>query len=121
MTRAPFVRRWLWLCGVGYVVLMSAVVWWLVSARQWAVVALASADSRGNWQAWRDDVERQQAQSGPVQRRVPKSSEPPGLVLMRDYFGVSLSGAVVFTTVLYWVVAWFVAGILSQDGPPSKP
>jgi hypothetical protein len=45
---------------------------------------------------------------------VPKSTEPPALVLMRDYFIVSLVGAILFTTVLYWVIAWFVMGILRQ-------
>jgi hypothetical protein len=33
---------------------------------------------------------------------------------MRDYFGVSLAGAILFATVLYWVIAWFVAGILKE-------
>jgi hypothetical protein len=41
--------------------------------------------------------------------------EPPALVLMRDYFEVSLAGALVFSSILFWVVAWFVTGILSSD------
>ena len=60
--------------------------------------------------------ESNRREPGPVRRRVPKSTEPPALVLMRDYFGVSLIGAVLFTTVLYWVIAWFVMGILRQYG-----
>jgi hypothetical protein len=31
---------------------------------------------------------------------------------MRDYFGESLVGAVLFTSVLYWVIAWFIMGML---------
>jgi hypothetical protein len=68
----------------------------------------------GNWEAWREDVRQQQGQKRPVQRRVPKSAEPPALVLMRDYYRVSLAGAILFATVLYWVIAWFLAGIVKR-------
>jgi hypothetical protein len=97
-----------------YALLMTVVVWSLLSARSWALANLATPQSIEQWQTWRDDVQDQQAQAGPVQRRVPRSAEPPALVLMRDYFGVSLIGAVLFATVLYWVVAWLVAGIMQQ-------
>lgn len=110
-------RLGLLLCLIGYLALMVVVVWWLVSVRRSTLAELASAAARGNWQSWRDDVARQQARPGPVQRRVPKSVEPPALVLMRDYFGVSLAGAITFATVLYWVVAWFIAGIASSGRP----
>jgi hypothetical protein len=60
-------------------------------------------------------VRQQQKLPGPVQRRVPKSAEPPALVLMRDYFGVSMAGAILFSSVLYWVIAWFVSGIVSGN------
>jgi hypothetical protein len=75
---------------------------------------LATPRSVEQWQEWREDVRQQQTKPGPVHRRVPKSFEPPALVLMRDYFGVSLFGAIMFTTVLYWVIAWFVTGMLRR-------
>jgi hypothetical protein len=96
-------------------VLIAAVVSWLVSARHWALAELVTPQSIGQWQAWRDDVRQQQTRPGPVRRKVPKSSEPPALVLMRDYFGVSLAGAILFSTVLYWVIAWFVNGIFGVN------
>jgi hypothetical protein len=96
----------------GYALLLAVVIWSLFSARNWTLVELATPRSREQWQAWREDVRQQQAQPGPVRRRVPKSTEPPALVLMRDYFAVSLTAAIVFATVLYWVVAWFIIGIL---------
>jgi hypothetical protein len=43
---------------------------------------------------------------------VPKSDEPPALVLMRDYFTVLMFGAILFSSMLYWIMAWFVTGIL---------
>jgi hypothetical protein len=97
--------------------LIAVVTWSLISARKWALAELATPQSINDWQAWREDVREQQSQPGPVRRRIPKSVEPPGLVLMRDYFGVALAGAIVFTSVLYWVIAWLVTGILQKPSP----
>lgn len=94
--------------------MIVAVVWWLQSARDWALAELATPESIRQWETWRDDVRQQGDEAGPVRRRVPKSTEPPALVLMRDYFAVSLIGAVLFMTLLYWVIAWFVRGILQS-------
>jgi hypothetical protein len=93
----------------------GAVVWSLLAARQWALANLSTADAVSDWQTWRDDVKQEQAEPGPIARRVPKSDEPPGLVLMRDYFVVCLVGALVFTALLYWVLAWFVTGMLKSS------
>lgn len=110
MAKERRARRWFWWWVACYALLMAAIVWSLVSARRWALAELATAKSVGDWQAWRNDVRQSQGLPGPVERRVPKSIEPPALVLMRDYFGVSLAGAVLFGTVLFWVVVWFVTG-----------
>jgi hypothetical protein len=112
-----FLSPCLMIALVVYAVLMSFIVWSLMSARNWALAELATPRSTQQWQEWREDVREQQSDPGPVRRRVPRSMEPPALVLMRDYFGVSLIGAVLFTTVLYWVIAWFVMGMLQPtDG-----
>ena len=112
--------RWLWACGIGYVLLLVAIVWALLAARNWALTELATPKSVRQWQAWREDVEQQQSQRVPVRRSVPKSVEPPALVLMRDYFVVSLVGAVLFTSLLYWVIAWFITGIVSGTRPADS-
>lgn len=104
-------RRWWWLWAAGYLALLVAVVWWLLSAREWARAELTSPASAAAWEEWREDVRASQDKPAPVQRRVPKSAEPPALVLTRDHFGVILSGAVLFSSLLYWVVAWFVMGM----------
>jgi hypothetical protein len=111
--------RWWWLLGVGYAVLMAAVVWSLFTARSWALVNMSTPESVAAWEAWRADVRASQDRPTPVKRRVPKSAEPPALMLMRDYFGVSLGGAIIFSSLLYWVTAWFIMGILSPaEGEP---
>jgi hypothetical protein len=109
--------RWLWLWGIGYAVLMGIVVWSLFAARDWARAELATPESIAAWEAWREDVRAEQGRPTPVQRRVPKSAEPPALVLTRDYFRVSLAGAILFSSALYWVLAWFVSGIFTE--PPD--
>jgi len=104
-------RRWLpWI--VAYVVLLAGVVVGVRKCRDWAVSQLATPKSIADWQAWREDVRTNQDKSIGVQRRVPKSAEPPALIMMRDHFAVSMIGAVLFSSALYWVFAWFVMGIL---------
>jgi hypothetical protein len=107
-----------WLWGAAYLLMLSAIVWWLFSAREWARAELTKPTSTAAWETWREDVRADQNRPVPVQRRIPKSAEPPALVLTRDYFGVILGGALFFSSLLYWVIAWFVTGILTTSKQP---
>ena len=81
--------------------------------RHSTVPELSSQKSISDWQEWKvANVKEQQSHSSPVERRVPKSDEPPALVLMRDFFAVIMVGALLFSSLLYWIMAWFVTGIL---------
>lgn len=111
----------IWLWSAGYVALLVAVVCSLFAARRWALADLATPQSIDDWQKWREDVRQQQDEPGPVRHRVPKSEEPPALVLMRDYFAVSLTGAIVFSSVLYWVIAWLVSGMVAERSNQGNP
>jgi hypothetical protein len=111
MAISPRLRRWLpWLAV--YVVVMVGLVVWMLRTREWAVTQLSTPESIAEWEAWREDVRSEQSQPTPVQRRVPKSGEPPALVLMRDHFAVSLTGVILFASALFWTIAWFVNGIV---------
>lgn len=114
MARSIF-GRWLWAWIVGYLVLIVAIVWSVSAARQWALTQLATPESTAEWEAWREDVRAQQDRPSPVQRRVPKSAEPPALVLTRDYFAVVMCAAIFFSTLLYWILAWLLAGTLASS------
>jgi hypothetical protein len=103
--------RW-WVAG--YLVVMAAIVGAMFCARHSAVSQLASTKSISDWQAWREDVRKQQTQPGLVKRQVPNSEEPPALVLMRDFFAVLLFGALLFSSMLYWIIAWFAIGVLAS-------
>lgn len=111
-------RITLWL--LGYALLISAIISAMLWQRQEVLTTMSTAEARSEWDTWRDDVIRQQSNPGPVQRRIPKSAEPPALVLMRDYFAVSLVGATFFTSLLYWIVAWLVSGALSSSSHPAN-
>ena len=101
-----------------YAVLMVGLVFLLGSARRWALTELASPDAQQQWETWREDVrEGQDPQSDTVERRVPGSSEPPALVLMRDYYWTCLIAAVGLSTLLYAVLAWFFFGAVLQQRP----
>jgi hypothetical protein len=104
-------NRWLPWWIAGYAALVAAVVGSMFWARQ-SVLSGATPESISDWQTWRSDVQQKQTQTGQSERRVPKSDEPPALVLMRDYFGVLMVGAILFTSMLYGVIAWFVTGIM---------
>jgi hypothetical protein len=121
MAKVYGLRRWLpWLFA--YLVVLAGVVIATLKTRDWAIEQFGTLKSLAEWQTWRDEVQRQQDRPGPVQRRVPKSKEPPALVMMRDHFVVSLCGAVLFSTTLYWVFAWFVMGMMkpSKSAAPIK-
>ena len=115
------ISGWLWCLIIGYVALLSAVVGSMFWVRRTALTELSAPESIADWESWREDVREEQTNPGPVQRRVPKSDEPPGLVLMRDYFAVSLAGATFFTSILYWIMAWFVTGAMSGSRVSSEP
>jgi hypothetical protein len=109
-------RRWRW-WATGFVALVVVVIFGMLKTRDWAIKRLSTPESIDEWQQWRDDVQQQQSQGGPVRRRAPTSDEPPALILMRDHFAASLAGAVLFCAALYWVIAWFVSGVMNHRRP----
>jgi hypothetical protein len=111
MNSAQRFRSWWRWWIVGYIVLLGVVVGTMFGLRQSTIADLSSPKSISDWEAWRKDVQEQKSIRGPVERRVPKSDQPPALVLMRDYFAVLIVGAVLFSSLLYWITAWFITGM----------
>lgn len=98
-----------------YVALLAAVVGGLFYARHRALVIYGTDRAQVEWDAWREDAKSQAAGKGPVIRRVPRSGEPPALVLMRDYFGVCLVIALGLSSVLFGTLVFFVRGVLNTS------
>jgi hypothetical protein len=109
----------LWLPA--YALLLALVVGGLFYGRAAALRVYGTDAAASQWQTWRSDVEAAQKSPHPaVRRRIPKSTEPPALVLMRDYFPVVLAGSVVLSSVLFATLALFVAGALAQPSLPRR-
>lgn len=101
-----------WLAA--YIGLISLVVAGALYGRRAALAVYGTSAAQTEWDAWREDARQMAEASGPVKRRVPKSAEPPALVLMRDHFVICLAGAIVLSTVLFGTFMVLVRGALAQ-------
>lgn len=94
------IRLVAWL--VGYVLFVALIVGALGQARRWALVELDRPAARAEWERWRTEEEARAAESeAPVVRRVPKSAEPPILVILRDNFVGVVASCVLMGSFLY--------------------
>lgn len=85
---------------------------------------LADPAVQANWTEFRDAMRSQTDRSGPVQRKVPKSAEPPELVWLRDYFWLAVAAWLVLGGVLGGFFALVVLGVASgpaSTGPTARP
>src|SRR5262245_44871773 len=96
------------LLGALYLTVMATGVGGLMQARNWALETQTTAEKKRDWEVWREEAARQAAGKGPVARKVPRSTEPPALVLLRDYFVVCAAAWLVLGSVLFAVSAWMV-------------
>ena len=110
MTSRPRIRGAVWM--IAYVAVIGAVVGSLLSARRRALDEMNTPQARAEWETWRQSVRDEARAGAPVQRRVPKSGEPPMVVLMRDHFAVCLATAVVLSSALFTVMAFMLEGVL---------
>ena len=97
---------------VAYLFVMASVVWGVFLFRDWATNTFDTPAARAEWQTWRDAAKKQTTPDGPVQRREPKSPEPPALRLMRDYFVTCELLAVVLSSALFATFAFLLRGAL---------
>ena len=72
---------------------------------------LDSPNVQAEWNQFRDDMKKQSDRSGPVQHKVPKSSEPPLRVWLRDYFWLAVIAWAVLTSVLYSFFGLAILGV----------
>jgi hypothetical protein len=120
LTRAPtspfrFSVPWF----LAYIAVVAFVLGGLFYGRAKALATYGTLAAQADWNQWRDDVRKDAKTSASVERRVPKSAEPPALVLMRDYFLVCLVGAVLLTSVLFATFMVLIRGALAPSPPTS--
>jgi hypothetical protein len=103
--RQKFGLAWL----AAYLVFTGLIVWGVYLYRARAMESLKTPEARAAWEEWRQAAAEQTA-GGPVQRKVPSSTEAPGLVLMRDHFGVMLAAAIIFGSALFAISMFLIRG-----------
>jgi hypothetical protein len=109
----PLVAAWLALVTLPPAVLLQVRSRWLEALDRPAVQA--------DWDTFRNDMRTQSGRdapvTGPVQRKVPRSAEPPLKVWLRDYVGLAIAAWVLFGTVLFGFLAAMVAGLFPENDP----
>ena len=104
--------RSLWLMVVLYGLILLGLVTVLVTVRRQTLASFDTPHARDEWETWRLEAGKQDGITTSVERRVPVSSSPPTLVLLRDYFGICVVVAVTLSSALYWSIALMVRGVL---------
>ena len=97
-----------------YIACMAAVVMGLITAKGCAIGRYGTAVADDDWQQWREAASKDAEGDGPVRRRVPKSDDPPLLVLLTEHFWVLLVSSLVFGSVLYFLAYFFIQGTISH-------
>jgi hypothetical protein len=85
---------------VAYLATMALIFGLVVHIRARMLESLSTPEAQAEWDQWRR-VADEQSQTGPVRRAKSESPEPPTLVLLRDYFGIMLTAAIVFSSLLF--------------------
>jgi hypothetical protein len=111
--RRIFMSIWLWLAI--YVAILVAIGVYTVHLRQrFLANDVEGAKDRQSWQQWRAEAARQDRSSGPVQREVPRSAEPPMTVLMRDNFAAILGASIIFPAIILGFLLIVLRGVCRQ-------
>lgn len=93
--------------------------------RRGRVEELSRPAVQADWDAFRDAMRGETGRTGPVQRKVPRSAEPPELVWLRDYPGLAVTAWVVLVGVLGACLAMLARGAAvsgrASTGPHRRP
>jgi len=87
----------------------------LAAWRTSRLAELARPEVQAEWDAFRNAMRDQSGRDGPVQRKVPKSQEPPELVWLRDYFALAVTAWVTLVGVLGGFIGMLVLGLTGGD------
>ena len=97
-----------------YVCLLATVAWGMLRTRAYALADFSTPAAQQSWDEWREAVKRGKSETSPVQRKTPKSVQPPTLVLLRDHFPVCLTAAVVMSSLLFASLMFLIRGVLAS-------
>lgn len=104
-----------------WLAMLAVPPWILLRDRATWLERLERPAVQADWDAFRADMRRQSGRDGPVpgpvQRKVPKSAEPPALVWLRDHVGLAITAWLLFVGVLGGFFCLLVAGAVAARGP----
>lgn len=92
----------------------------LLRARSAWLEQLASPETQQHWDEFRAAMKQQTGRTGPVQRKVPKSTEPPLRVWLRDYVWLAIAAWVILGGVLGFFAALLARGVLLAQNEPRR-
>lgn len=105
---------------VALAALMAGPPWLFMQWREQRLAELARPEAQADWDAFRERMRRESGRTGPVQRKVPRSIEPPERVWLRDYWRLAITAWMVFVGLLAAFLAVLFRGAArsaAQDGP----
>jgi hypothetical protein len=107
--------------AAGWLALLAGPPALLLRDREAWLERLDRPAAQADWDAFRDAMRRQSGRDGPVpgpvQRKVPKSAEPPARVWLRDHLGLAITAWLLFVGVLGGFFCLMVAGALAARRP----
>jgi hypothetical protein len=80
--------------------------------RETRLAQLATPSTQAEWDGFREAMRRESGRDGPVQRKVPKSAEPPEVVWLRDYPALAVSAWIAFVGILGGFLGLLTLGLL---------
>jgi len=107
----------------------AAVVWlaiifgppaYLLRCRTEWLASLEQPEAQAQWDEFREAMRGQTGRDGPVQRKVPKSAEPPLRVWLRDYAWLAIAAWVVLGGTLGLFTGLFALGATAADSGPAS-
>jgi hypothetical protein len=106
---AVFVAGWIAVVAVPPVLFLR----W----REARLAEISAPESQAAWERFRAAMRAESQGRGPVQRKVPRSPEPPERVWLRDFPHVVVAAWVIFVGLLGAVIGWLLRGALrGPDG-----
>lgn len=87
--------------------------------REGRLAELTAPAIQADWDGFRAAMQRESGRTGPVQRKVPKSAEPPELVWLRDYPALAVTAWVTFVGILGGFIALLTLGMLREAAARS--
>jgi hypothetical protein len=104
-------RQIAWVVGALWLAMLAVPPGILAAWRTSRLAELARPEVQAEWDAFREAMRAESGVAGPVQRKVPKSPEPPELVWLRDYFALAVTAWVALVGVLGGFLGLLVLGV----------